>query len=495
MITFEQEDFNYVYFHGDPQLPRILKNRYSFYANGYKFHPLYKTGVWNGKLSLVDLEKSRLPAGILYDVIDFLDESKIKFNLKTYDNEYWGNINDEDVKRIYSDSKSPFEPFESQISAVIHSLKTKRNIVIAPTSNGKSYIIHGILYHHFMKKRKTLLIVHSTQLVKQLAENFTAEYNCPYKVATIYDKDLNLKKVDVLITTWQSIYKNKDSFFKSFNCMIIDELHRATAKSFKDIVKKSDDVEFRHGFTATLSNGSKLNELTLIGMFGKPLKTTTLQKQIEQGLSSDVNVFIFDLKYSDSDVKRLIRIKDIAIDDAKGSGQNNGAIAFRAEEDFVETHHSRQDKIIDAVLSLKGNNLVAFKHREHGKLLAMLLKKKTDRKVFFIDGSVNKNLRFEYQKEISNSENSIVVASLGTFSTGINIPNLNNLFITSTLKSQITIPQLIGRMVRVTENKNKINVIDFFDDLGNNILKNHCSVRLEHYIKNQFKIKRKVISL
>ena len=60
-------------------------------------------------------------------------------------------------------------------------------------------------------------------------------------------------------------------------------------------------------------------------------------------------------------------------------------------------------------------------------------------------------------REITERENdAIIVASYGTFSTGINIKNLHNVIFASPSKSRIRNLQSIGRVLRKGKNKVKI---------------------------------------
>ena len=87
-----------------------------------------------------------------------------------------------------------------------------------------------------------------------------------------------------------------------------------------------------------------------------------------------------------------------------------------------------------------------------------------DRKVFFVHGGVNADER-ELVREITEKENNaIIVASYGTFSTGINIKNLHNVIFGSPSKSRIRNLQSIGRVLRKSAQKNKANLYDISDD-------------------------------
>jgi superfamily II DNA or RNA helicase len=115
---------------------------------------------------------------------------------------------------------------------------------------------------------------------------------------------------------------------------------------------------------------------------------------------------------------------------------------------------------------------------------------KSDRKVFFIHGGVDAKNR-ELVREITEDENNaIIVASYGTFSTGINIKNLHNLIFASPSKSRIRNLQSIGRVLRKGNSKTKAKLYDIADDLTlghrKNYTLNHFIERVKIYAQEQF---------
>ena len=101
-----------------------------------------------------------------------------------------------------------------------------------------------------------------------------------------------------------------------------------------------------------------------------------------------------------------------------------------------------------------------------------------DRKVFFVYGGVGADERESIRRITENERNSIIVASFGTFSTGINIKNLHNIVFCSPTKSRIRNLQSIGRGLRVGNNKDKAVLYDIADDLR---YKSKVNYTLEHF--------------
>ena len=137
-------------------------------------------------------------------------------------------------------------------------------------------------------------------------------------------------------------------------------------------------------------------------------------------------------------------------------------------------------------LDLKGNTLILYSRVEtHGAILYEKINniKHTDRKVFFVHGGVDADER-ELIREITERENNaIIVASYGTFSTGINIRNLHNVIFASPSKSRVRNLQSIGRVLRKGTNKVKAILYDISDDCTYNSRKNYTLNHLIERIK------------
>ena len=103
-----------------------------------------------------------------------------------------------------------------------------------------------------------------------------------------------------------------------------------------------------------------------------------------------------------------------------------------------------------------------------------------DRKVFFVYGGVDANEREKIREITEKQKNAVIVASYGTFSTGINIRNLHNIIFSSPSKSKIRVLQSIGRGLRLGDNKTQCKLYDIADDLT---YKNKQNFTLRHFME------------
>ena len=140
---------------------------------------------------------------------------------------------------------------------------------------------------------------------------------------------------------------------------------------------------------------------------------------------------------------------------------------------------------------LRGNTLVLFNYVErHGIPLYDLLNSNVTQPVHLVHGGVDTEDREEIRELTEVSDNSIIVASYGTFSTGINIKNLHNVIFASPSKSRVRNLQSIGRVLRKGENKSQATLYDIADDISKNSFRNytlkHLIERVKVYNEEQF---------
>ena len=153
------------------------------------------------------------------------------------------------------------------------------------------------------------------------------------------------------------------------------------------------------------------------------------------------------------------------------------------EIEYLISHEQRNNFIKNLALDLKGNTLILYSRVEtHGKVLYDLINKNknSNRQVFFVHGGVDAQEREEVREITEQENNAIIVASYGTFSTGINIKNLHNVIFASPSKSRIRNLQSIGRVLRKGANKIKAILYDIADDCSTNTKRNYT---LNHFIE------------
>jgi len=263
-------------------------------------------------------------------------------------------------------------------------------------------------------------------------------------------------------------------WYDQFGMVIGDECHGFKSKSLMNIMNKATEAAYRYGTTGTL-DGTQTHELVLQGLFGKIYRVTTTKT------------------LQDKDVLAQLHIKRLILDYSEKERLDFGQPDYMGEIDFIVGYQKRNNFIANLAVDLNGNSLVLFNYVEkHGKPLFELINNKVDekRKVFFVSGEVATSDREAIRKIVEKQKNAIIVASLGTFSTGINIRNLHNIIFASPSKSQIRVLQSIGRGLRKSDNNEPTMLYDIIDNLYINKRKNfaliHSEERLKIYEKEQF---------
>jgi superfamily II DNA or RNA helicase len=295
-----------------------------------------------------------------------------------------------------------------------------------------------------------------------------------HKIYSGKDKITNKR---VIVSTWQSIYKLPAKWFKQFGMVVGDECHGFKSKSLSSIMNKSTEAKYRYGLTGTL-DGTQTHKLMLEGLFGPVYKVTTTKALQDNETLAPLDIKVLLLNYPEN-----IR-KDF------------GKRDYQDEIDFIVGNVARNRLIRNLAIDARGNTLVLFRLVDkHGKPLFDQINNKVDedRKVFFVSGDTDTADREAIRGIVEKQNNAIIVASLGTFSTGINIRNLHNIIFASPSKSQIKVLQSIGRGLRKSDNGQITTLYDIADDLHWKSRKNftllHSAQRVKIYEKEQFKYK------
>jgi len=451
----------------EPHIQYELRDHFTFEVEGAKFMPQYRKRNWNGEIHLFDLRTKRIYIGLLDKIISFCNRHD--YTYKFVDNEYYGppfeineGISYEGVKD-YIKSITKLKARDYQIEGVCDALKHNRKLLISPTASGKSLMIYAIVRYYVEKGQKILLVVPTTSLVEQMYKDFQDYgWDADSYCHRIYAGKEKSNELPVTITTWQSVYKLDRKFFVDYDVVIGDEAHLFKSKSLVSIMTKLEHAKYRYGFTGTL-DGTQTHKWVLEGLFGPAYKVTRTDELMKEGHLSKLDIQCLVLKHPPQKFE-----------------------TYQDELEYLISHEQRNRFITNLTLDLKGNSLVLYSRVEtHGAILYDLINnnKRGDRKVFFVHGGVGADER-ELIREITEEENNaIIVASYGTFSTGINIRNLHNVIFASPSKSRIRNLQSIGRVLRKGSNKVKAILYDISDDCTYNSRKNYTLNHLIERIK------------
>jgi superfamily II DNA or RNA helicase len=267
------------------------------------------------------------------------------------------------------------------------------------------------------------------------------------------------------ISTWQSIYTQPKEYFEQFDFVIGDEAHLFKAQSLTGILSQCKNARYRIGLTGTL-DGTKTHKLVLEGLFGQVEKVTTTKELMDNKQLADFMIKCLVLKHDDEICKLM-----------KGK-------TYPEEIEYLILNENRNKFIKNLAVSLKGNSLILYQYVDkHGKILYDMITKTEnigDRKVFFVYGKTDTETREEVRRITEDENDAIIVASYGTFSTGINIRNLHNIIFASPSKSRVRNLQSIGRGLRLGDSKTEAVLYDIADDLR---YKSYMNFTLKHFVE------------
>ena len=439
-------------------------------AKYLKKNPRYRH--WDGTIRLYSPATGDLYAGLYTHLKGFAVDRNYDLSIKKDDwyghpNEVNDFVSPRGIK-VFMDKITHVKPRDYQYAAVYSAIKNNRKLLLSPTGSGKSLMIYALVRYYSSTAKKILIVVPTTSLVEQMVADFIDYgWDADSHIHKIYGGKDKVTDKNIIISTWQSIYKFPKRYFDDIDCVIGDEAHLFKSKSLTGIMTKLHNAKYRFGFTGTL-NGTKTHKWVLEGLFGECDRVTKTDDLIKRGYLSKFRIKILLCKHAAQHFE-----------------------TYQDEMEYLVSHKGRNNLIKNLVKDLDGNTLVLFNYIEkHGEPLYDLINSnvKENRKVFFVHGGTEVEDREEVRQITEQENDAVIVASYGTFSTGINIKRLHNIVFASPSKSRIRNLQSIGRVLRRGEGKTIATLYDIADDIGSmNYTLKHLNERVSIYNEENFK--------
>ena len=476
---------SYVQIDTDEDTLHDINNYFAVYADGYMFNPRYKARVWDGKIRFFSMNTHLLPAGLVPTLEKFCEKNNLK--VTKYDTEFESEFDEDSFKTNCDEALkvSGMHMRDYQEAACKLAPQNKLGILQCCTSSGKSMIIYNMIRNMLTYKRikKILLIVPNVSLVEQMHSDFI-EYGWTDEddtVEMLYAGKDPTFQTPVLISTWQSLQKLGSDFFEDIDAVIVDECHNSKATVINSILKQCINTEYRIGTTGTLPTGAA-DLLTITGVLGNVLYTITSKELIDRGILTNMIVAGIYVKYPQDFILK------------------NKGRSYQEEVKLVESYENRT-KALEMILRHtpdEHNILLLCNHVDHVKSTAeWLTKKYPERNVKIISGSVSAKEREDIRKKLESEDGTIIVATYGTCSTGINMPKLHEVILYANSKSKIKVLQSLGRGLRKHNSKKRVILYDVIDDMSyclrtrviHNYLYQHWKEREKYYKEQEFSIK------
>lgn len=459
-----------------------------------------KIPSWDGDVKFID-RYGRIPVGLWHEVQKL--SAKYMFNLEV---EGFDSLFDQTIKfdEFYEWAMEYFDeaditPRDYQLEGAFRILKYKNCVEEISTSGGKT-LIAFMLFKYLLDKskiKKLLYIVPNVNLVTQSEDKFY-EYEDKCKKRPNWKSDCafggSRKKEDddinIVFGTYQTLTKKTAEYFSQFDAVCCDECHHSVAASIKSILIKCYNAEYKFGLTGTLPPEGSCSSFTIQSYIGPKVYTIHSADLISAGNATPVNVIGIEMQYLDNDTKKkLFDLRNV------DSSDKDGVKLLNLEKDVVRASRKRLLYVCNMAAATTKNTLILFADikNDYGRTVYNWLKENTEKNSYYIDGSTKNENRDYYKNQMEQNDNTIIVASTGTFSEGIDILNVHNIFILESHCSEFVIRQILGRGMRLMSGKDVIIVIDFSDNFEwgqgfqrKNYLMRHADKRRQIYKEKKF---------
>jgi superfamily II DNA or RNA helicase len=437
---------------------RAVKEHFNHYVEGYKFMPLWKSGQWDGKISLLNAEDRTIPFGLVLDLIKF---HKTEWSGLPY-------IISNDVKGLFQgitpnyEQDLLFKPYDYQDDCISTCLKISKGIIRSATASGKSLMISYVQRALFnqVKIKNGIIVVPSIGLVSQFYDDMQ-DYGINMNYVGRVGDDWREWNNPLVISTWQSLM-NVPEHMTRMESVIVDEVHGAKAKVLGELLQQAPNARWRFGFTGTMPH-QDLECLQVKSYLGPVLREYGSVELAELGYVAKCKINMIHISYET---------------------QPKAKLPYNEVKDYVFNNPFRMGVIRNIIAESDGSVLLLVgKVEDEGEVLKRILKESPELagyEVEFLSGKNKAKDREAWRKYMDTKENVLLIATYGIFQQGINIKSLRNLILASPFKSKIRVLQSIGRALRLhADKKNGALVWDICDNVK--FLDKHADTRLRHY--------------
>lgn len=449
---------------------------------------------------------------------------------------------------IKTDKGEPFHPRDYQLEGAYRAIKYRFCCQELATSAGKTsifYTFNSYLNHKGIigGDSKALLIVPNISLINQTVEAFKQYSNglVDWKIQTLggdsgeFDFGKFLES-NILITTYQSLVnlvpqclekklaehlkkkpkkgeveklaretmrlKEKIEEAKTMNILgyfkvvNVDEAHKSRGESISIILENCKGWQYRLGLSGTMKLNEQYSDFFKMQQNVGPLVMMLDAKfLIDNQYSPEVKIKRVFLEYDPKDptVFQYLQIQEDKelrkkVKDQFQDPKAFGKYMLDIEKKIIFETPARIEFISNLVSKLKKNTLILFSDikNQYGVNIAERIHS-WNQNTFYIDGETVSLDRDKYKAIMEKEEGTVIVASYGTFATGIDLKNVFHIIFAESTKAEITIRQAIGRGMRALKGKHEVVVWDIIDDLKGYSIK-HSESRLDIYKEQKFNI-------
>ncbi|MHA7109029.1 TOTE conflict system archaeo-eukaryotic primase domain-containing protein [Sunxiuqinia elliptica] len=408
----------------------FLREQLNFYNSDYLAKKNLGKSVFNTEKFFKLIEESEnevmIPRGFSASLVQFCTKEKIPFK-----------IIDKREKKESIDFESEIKLQDHQEIALKKIREKDFGVIVSPPGSGKTVIGLEIIAE---KRQPALIIVHRKQLFDQWIERIQDFLKIPKKDIGQFGNQKKKIGKQITIAMIQSLSRLDDysEISNAFGIIIIDECHHIPAKSFREAIVKFNAF-YLYGLTATPKR--KNNDQKLIFVFIGNILHQVNQKQFleERNIQTEINIKETELFAPfDYKIDKYETISRILVYDT----QRNSLILQDVK------NNAKRFKTI----------LILSERKTHVDILNLYLKDKFE--TITIHGDDTENARKSKIEQIKQGHFKIVISTGQFFGEGIDISNLECLFIVYPFAFEGKLIQYIGRIQR---SKNPPVIFDYRD--------------------------------
>ncbi|OGI11373.1 MAG: helicase [Candidatus Margulisbacteria bacterium GWF2_35_9] len=380
---------------------------------------------------------------------------------------------------------------EQQIAATAL-LKNDIGVLSATTAFGKTVIAASLISEH---KVNTLIIVHRQQLLTQWIDRLktflVVDEEAPFRETKTGRKkpldvigQLGAGKnrlsgiIDVAIMQSLNISGEVKDCIKEYGMVIIDECHHIPAFSFEQVLKKAK-AKYIYGLTATPKRQDGHHPIIFF-------YCGSIQYQVDAKKQAEKRPFDHYV------IPRFTRFRlPLGIEEKK--------LNFQEIYSEIVTNELRNQLIVDDIIKANQsgrNSLILTERTSHVEILANKLSKKIDNvKVLTGSTGTKETLQIIKEIELTPIDKAITIVATGKYiGEGFDAPKLDTLFLAMPISWKGTLHQYVGRLHRLYEGKQEVQVYDYVD-IHIKVLEKMYGKRLMGYASLGYKSKGASMSI
>ena len=306
----------------------------------------------------------------------------------------------------------------------------------------------------------------------ELYESYLKKHNHNWEIGILKAglKKSEKEKVEscnILFGTFQSLCKRDERFFSNFTACVCDECHHSAASSIKNVLIKCNNLKYAIGLTGTFPKDDTIENLSIQSYIGPVVYRLTADQLINSEKAATPIYVVFQIIEWATEGEKQQLYFNRAQKAQNPDDLTLGNKLLKQEQEFINNSYVRLKYIGDLAIKMAKNTLILFGDIKggYGKKIVDYIKDNSDKNVYYVDGGTPSENR-DYYKECMEKDTegkTIIVASIGTFGEGIDVPNIESIFLVNTAKSERIVRQICGRGLRNSANKEKCILYDFVD--------------------------------